>query len=619
MRDLETTVLSVEPITRHLAAPLRPVLRPALHHLLCVPRLNRAYASVTGGAYGTLGFCDAALRLLEIRLGVQSAEIAALPRRGPLVVVANHPFGGIEGLILARLLQSIRPDARLLANALLAHLPAMAPSCIFVDPLHGRGAHQANARGLAAAIRWVRGGGALGLFPGGEVASLQLTQRRVTDPPWHEHLGALLRRTGATVVPLYFSGRNSALFQIAGLLHERLRTVLLPRELFKKKGETIRVHVGRPIPPERLRAVGGSGRAADLALADYLRGRTLALAARAPTTPASNPDPDTSIPEPGPVRQPAGHAPPRPHAPPPAMRRELEQQPASARLASHGSLVVYHLRMREAPRTLAALGRLREITFRAVGEGTGRHVDLDAFDATYEHLVLFDWSREVIAGSYRLGPTDALAGGRHALYTHTLFRLDPLFLRRLAPALELGRSFVRQSHQRQYAPLMLLWRGLGAYVARRSRYRYLFGPVTISSRYRPASQALMVDLLSRPAFRSGLAPYVQPRRPFNLERGRFREIRRLAEHIETVDHLDEVVRDIEPDRKGIPVLLRQYLKLGARRVAFNRDPDFGNCLDCLCVLDLCAAPLRILKRYLGPEAAERGRAAAEQEVSHERG
>jgi putative hemolysin len=262
---------------------------------------------------------------------------------------------------------------------------------------------------------------------------------------------------------------------------------------------------------------------------------------------------------------------------------------------------VYCARAAELPSVLREIGRLREVTFRAAGEGTGREVDLDRFDARYWHLFAWNTERREIAGAYRvgrIGTGDGATIPRH-LYTRTLFRYGRRFLGELGPALELGRSFVRQEYQRDYGTLMLLWKGIGHFVARHPQCRVLFGPVSISADYSAASRELLVAALSGPRFASSLARLVQPKRALELRCRKPGDARTAL----SADLLDELVRGAERDGKGLPVLLRQYLRLGGRLVAFSVDPEFGEVVDGLMVVDLAQVAQPVLQRYMGREGA----------------
>jgi hypothetical protein len=292
-------------------------------------------------------------------------------------------------------------------------------------------------------------------------------------------------------------------------------------------------------------------------------------------------------------------------AAPDLVEAELAALPRAQRLVESGRFLVVQARAHQLPASVREIGRLRELTFRAVGEGTGRALDLDAHDRTYRHLVLFDREARQIAGAYRFAPTDEILPvfGARGLYTSTLFRFDPELFEGLGPALELGRSFVRAEYQRTYAPLLLLWRGLCAFVARSPRYRTLFGAVSVSTTYTPFSRELIATVLEGAATLHPLAIHAAPRHPLVPRRRVRRELRALPAMLEDVAELSAVVADVEADGKGLPVLLREYLKLGGRLLGFSVDPAFGSVLDGLVVVDLARSERRLLDAYMGRDAA----------------
>jgi putative hemolysin len=289
-----------------------------------------------------------------------------------------------------------------------------------------------------------------------------------------------------------------------------------------------------------------------------------------------------------------------PIAEPPApslVAADVAALPPDRVLDRSGDLAVYLAAANEIPHALREIGRLREITFRAAGEGTGKPLDLDEFDPHYLHLFVWNARREEIVGAYRLVGTDTAA---ERLYTATLFRYDRRFLDRLGPALELGRSFIRQEYQKGFTPLLLLWKGIGAYVARNPRYKVLFGPVSISNQYAAISRELMVGFLEKYAMVREWAGLAAARRP----------LRRTARPALPsagldVDDLSAMVGDVEQGQAGVPVLLRQYLRLGGKLLGFNIDPNFSQALDGLILVDLTRTEPKLLDRYLGSrEAAE---------------
>jgi putative hemolysin len=246
---------------------------------------------------------------------------------------------------------------------------------------------------------------------------------------------------------------------------------------------------------------------------------------------------------------------------------------------------------------LPEIARLRELTFRAVGEGTGRAHDLDRFDAHYLHLFVWDRERREVAGAYRLCPTDGLGPrGVDGLYTRTLFDYDQALLDGLGPSLELGRSFVAPQYQRDYSPLLLLWKGIGRFVAHAPRYRRLFGAVSISDRYSSTTRELLAAFLSTNRQDAVLARLVRSRHPLPNPSARQPE---TARGVATAEDLSAAVKRLEGDGKDIPVLLRQYLRLNARLLGFSVDPTFGDALDGLLVVDLTEVDPALLGRYMG--------------------
>jgi putative hemolysin len=555
---------------------------PLLERFLLPDEIGRRWlqASAHGGAAA-----DRFARFLEdlhVTSDCAAEDLARVPRSGAVVVVANHPFGLVEGAILAALLQRVRPDVKFLANSLLAGIEGLEDCLIPVDPFGD--AAKVNWRGLRQSIAWLAQGGLLVTFPAGEVAALRLPRLEIAEPDWNERIARVIRLTQASAVPVFFHGVNSAAFHIAGVIHPRLRTVLLPRELLNKKGSTIRIAIGRPVSADSLSRCG-----TDREAIGYLRQRTRLLQARSAAKPFRF--------QIGPIHARIAGA-----VNPQALREEAEALSAGNILLEAGQYRVLVASAAEIPNTLREIGRLREIAFRKAGEGTGRSLDLDRFDQHYQHLWV--WNRETneVCGAYRLAGTDGLPRPAD-LYTSTLFRFRPGLLEQLHPALELGRSFVRPEYQKSYQALLLLWKGIGRYVARHPRYRVLFGPVSISKEYSRASRSLMVSYLEASCDRRELADGVEPRRQFRIRGLGSLDAGLLGPRLRDLEELSEVVGDLEADGKGVPVLLRQYLQLGGTVLAFNVDRAFSDVVDGLMVVDLARVPPAQLRKYLGPEGA----------------
>jgi putative hemolysin len=515
-----------------------------------------------------------------------------------VVVVANHPFGAIEGMILAHVLFQGRADVKVLANYLLAQVPHAQEFCIFVDPFDTPGSAQANISGLKQALTWLKQGHVLVVFPAGEVSHLNLRQGQVLDPAWNDNVARLIRRSEAAVLPAYIHGSNGLFFHLAGLVHPRLRTVLLPRELLNKRDRQVEVRFGSAISARQ-----GLAYPTDSELTAYLRQRTYALASRPTARVEPGRLPQLRFPLPG---KPQNFAPIIPAPPWAVLQAEIDCLPPSHLLAQSNDLAVYYAQAAQIPNLLTEIGRLREIAFRGTGEGTGRALDLDDFDTYYLHLLIWNRTRREVVGAYRLGLTDMVlkSHGLKGLYTNTLFHYSHQFMAQISPAIELGRSFVRPEYQREYAPLLMLWRGLGQFVMRHPKYHIFFGPVSISNAYTGMSRELLVRFLRMQYHLPELAPLIKAKNPprrRNLAPWKADELSRL---IRDLDELSTVIQDIETDQKGMPILLKQYLKFGARVLAFNVDPDFANVIDALVLVDLAQTDPKILRRYVEKEQVE---------------
>jgi putative hemolysin len=267
------------------------------------------------------------------------------------------------------------------------------------------------------------------------------------------------------------------------------------------------------------------------------------------------------------------------------------------------------LRADEAPHLQQEIGRLREVTFREVGEGTGKPLDLDRFDRYYWHLLLWNKTKQELVGGYRAGSTAEILPHRgiEGLYTSTLFRYDPLLFQKLGPALELGRSFVRPEYQRQYAPLLFLWKGIARFVAQHPQTPVLFGAVSISNDYCRASREMIYRFFEIRRNDEDLAGMVEPRMPFRPGRLRRWDCRALCYALRDMDELSQPIADVETDGKGLPILIRQYARVGGKILGFNVDRKFSNVLDGLIVVDLRQTEPGVLERYMGRDGLARFR------------
>lgn len=526
---------------------------------------------------------------LEALLGAARIDLEArqpagfhLPERGALIAVANRPFGLLDACLAGLHLARQRADLLLLAPTCLAEIPELAPWILPFESRSTSAAAYQNLASLRAARRHLQSGGALLVFPAAEVARWQLG-RGIVEGPWQEQAAELALATGAAVLPMFLPGRNSLVYQTAGLLHRNLSRSLLPREFCARRQRRAALIVGQLLTPVQARKMPDAA-----ALTRFLRLQTLLLGRReirAPIQPAL----------PALPRAPAGTS-------TEFLLAEVRQLQASgAELARSGSLCALIASAKEIPRLLREIGRQREIAFRLAGEGTGKEIDLDRFDPHYLHLFLWDEERRRLVGAYRMGLADQLLArqGPCGLYTSTLFKFKQPFLDQLGDAVEMGRSFIVPDYQRAAAALPLLWKGISLWVAAHPRYRKLFGPVSISQDYHHLSQHLMVTFLKDQRLDPELAAHVKARHPFKAaaDRTLLREI--VSTRLHDMEDCSALIATLEADNKGLPVLLKHYLRLNGTLLSFNVDPDFASVVDGLILVDLTRTDPRLLAKYMG--------------------
>lgn len=524
-------------------------------------------------------------------------DCSEIPRQGPAIVVANHPFGGIEGLLFVALLRRFRPDVKILANYLLHRIPELRDSFIFVDPFASRTATRKNLVPLREAISWVTNGGLLAVFPSGTVSHFQWKRGRVTDPEWSPVIARLIRIAKAPVVPAYFNGSNGILFQLSGMLHPLLRTMQLPRELVNKRGKTITLQVGSQIPFKKIEKFS-----TDEDLLSYLRLRTYILSSREDRPRRSYLPRRARKNSSSRVMEAVVAA-----VPQELLSKEVESLPAQQLLVDSGEYGVFFAKAQQIPNLLFEIGRLRELTFRAVNEGTGRSIDLDRFDNYYIHLFTWNRVKKEVVGAYRLVDANMVLRtyGVKGLYTHTLFAYNSRLLEQMGHSLELGRSFVRTEYQRNFNSLHLLWKGIAHYVVRYPHYHGLFGTVSISSDYDAVSRYLIVSFLRENKYIPELARLIRARNPLRSTAARHIDVTEGSFVAKDISDVSELVTEIELNEKSVPVLLRQYLRLGGKLLGFNIDKGFGDVLDGLIYIDMRETDSKILERYMSKEGLVR--------------
>jgi putative hemolysin len=574
----------------NLDTPGGVIIAEALMQIFRYNKVNRVYSSTYD--IDPQVFINSILEHLDIRYEVPEKDLANLPAIGPFVTVSNHPFGGIDALILLKILMSGRSDVRVMASFLLQRIDPLGKHILPAGPADSKGEKSSSFTGIREALRYVSEGHVVALFPAGEVSTYQSDSNLIIDREWQEKLIRAVRMAGVPVVPVYFHGTNSRWYHILGRIHPLLRTARLGSELINKRHKMIRVRIGKPVSVKEQADFNDTAR-----LGRYLRARTYSLGSALEAKPFF-----TGLRRRKSTRQ----EPVAPAADKTVLREEIDAMRPSHELFSNKNYIVLFAPTRVMPNLIREIGRLREITFRAVGEGTNRASDIDEYDFYYHHLVVWDDQAGALVGAYRIGKGKEILSqyGIKGFYINSLFRIRKSFAPVLGESLELGRSFIVQEYQRKSMSLFLLWKGLLTVLLNHAEYRYLIGPVSISNDFSPLSKSLIVEFVRNNHFDPEMARFVRPRKEFIMKADKRVDSSVIIESAEKdISKVEKVVGDVDNGYR-IPVLLKKYLELNARIIGFNVDPDFNNCLDGLIMVDVYNIPAEFVNALSRDQSEE---------------
>ncbi len=544
-------------------------------HIMRLNKINKLYSDV----YTEDGsvFLEQLIDALGVSVEVSEEDLQKIPQEGAFITVSNHPFGGLDGIILIQLLSKIRPDYKVMANFLLKKIEPIKDYFLGVNPFESR-KDISSAGGLKEALRHLSEGKPLGLFPAGEVSAYQADSNSVEDREWSASVLKLIRKANVPVIPIYFKGSNSLLFQVLGLIHPMLRTVKLPSELLNKKNRVIKLRIGNPISVETQNSFGDIIQYGKFLRAKtYLLGSSLEVKKFFLKSQKAGKKVEAIAKE----------------VPVEMLKKDISDIQEDYLLFSMKNYSVYCAPTIKIPNILNEIGRLREVTFRAVCEGTNRSIDLDEFDLYYYHLFIWDNDTNRIVGAYRVGKGKDIIDryGVKGFYIHTLFKIRKEMLPVLYESIELGRSFIVEDYQRKPFPLFMLWKGILYFLIKNPEYRYLVGPVTISGKYTDVSKELIMKFIKRNHWNEEFARYITPRCKYRVETND-PDVEVMVEASgDNIATLDKVIGDIEPSSDKLPVLLKKYISLNGRITGFNIDPKFNMCLDGLLILDLFDVPM----------------------------
>ncbi|MEE4284692.1 MAG: lysophospholipid acyltransferase family protein [Mariniphaga sp.] len=547
-----------------------------LMYILRFNKLNKIYEQIASKK--GIDFIDEIIRVLEFKIEFDENELKKIPSTGPLIVVANHPFGGFDGLLLIKYLSQVRPDVKVIGNFLMQKVDPVSEYFIPDNPFNNTDPEkqEKECKGATEALTHLDNGGILCLFPAGDLSTYG-TFDSITDQVWQFPIVKFVKKARVPVVPAYFQGTNSRLFHFFAKIHPSLRQVRLPSELLSKKHKTIKLRIGTPLKVEdqdKFCDVYQFGR--------FIRAKTYSMESPIEVKRFFNYNlkpqhkPETII-------EPVAKE---------KILAEIQKIKSDFTLFNLKNYTAFCAPSEEIPNILTEVGRLREITFREVGEGTNRSIDIDEFDLYYHQMFIWDEEEERIVGAYRIGKgKDILEQyGKRGFYLQSLFRISDDFKPVLNESLELGRSFVIKEYQRKPMPLFLLWKGILYFLLKNPEYRYLIGPVSISNNYSKISKDLIIRFIMRNHLNWKMAQFVKPRNSYKFKSDNA-DINILMENMEhDINRLDKAIGDLDELNSGLPVLLKKYIKLNAKIIAFNVDPKFNNCLDGLIMLDVNDVP-----------------------------
>ena len=553
--------------------PENPLLRIALASYLRIPKINKLYRTHLTELKGT-DFINKLLDSLNISVEIDSNDLKNIPNEGPFIVISNHPFGFLDGLIMLKVFANYNPDYKVLANYFLNEFQPISSMFIPLNPFQT--SDKMNTKGLKAAIGHLKEGKPIGIFPAGEVSTYQSGLRKIKDKEWDEAIVRFIKKMNVPVLPVYFYGKNSRWFHLLGKVHPALRTLTIPSELFKKHNHQVKLRIGKLLTGNEINEFY---LASDFGT--YLRARLEGLGTAGVEKKSKFYLKSGKV---EPVIQPVDLN---------LIEKDiLLLQINGGLLFRKSDYEVYLAESRQIPSILVEIGRLRELTYREVGEGTNKKIDLDKYDTYYRHLFVFSSKERKIIGAYRLGAGDEIMVNKwiDGFYISSLFEINGDLSYILSQTLELGRSFVVKEYQQKPMPLFLLWQGILHFLKENRQFRYLLGPLSMSNRFSGMSKDLLVSFILRHHYDQELSKYIKPKRPYRIQS----DIKQLDVVLNNMGNdmvkLDRFISSIEISGLKVPVLLKQYVKQRAKILAFNVDPQFNNSLDGLMILDLKNVP-----------------------------
>ncbi|WP_298417211.1 GNAT family N-acyltransferase [uncultured Kordia sp.] len=565
-----------------------------LMKVLRISNLNKIYDKHKH--LSDLEFLNALLDEFQIKFEIPEEDLKRLPKDGAYITISNHPLGGIDGILLLKLMIEQRPDYKIIANFLLHRIDPLKPYVMPVNPFEEHKGVKSSLAGFKQSIMHLREGKPLGIFPAGEVSTYK-DGRLIVDKPWEEAAMKLVQKAKVPVVPIYFHAKNSRIFYRLSKINDTFRTAKLPSELLTQKNRVIKVRIGKPIS---LKAQNEYDNLPDFT--EFLRKKTYMLSntyekenllSKVPTS--------LKIPK-------IPKAPKEIITPVSAelIQEEVEGLSKKHHLLTSKNYQVFLAEASEIPSVLREIGRLREITFREIGEGTNQAIDLDNFDYYYHHMFLWDSEAKELAGAYRMGLGSQIYAnyGIDGFYLQDLFRFEPELHKMMSESIEMGRAFIIKEYQQKPMPLFLLWKGIVHTTLRHPEHKYLIGGVSISNQFSNFSKSLMIEFMKSHYYDPYIAQYIHPKKEFKVKLKDADKDFIFDETEADLNKFDKIIDELEPGSLRLPVLIKKYVKQNAKVIAFNVDPLFNNAVDGLMYIRIADLPESTVKPVMEEFQAE---------------
>jgi len=564
-----------------------------LMKLLRISTLNKIYNRHKH--LSDVEFLTSLLEDLQIEFEIPEEDLRRIPKNGAFITISNHPLGGIDGILLMKLLLDKRPDYKIIANFLLHRIEPLKPFIMPVNPFETRKDAKSSTAGFMQAIRHLKGEMPLGIFPAGEVSTYR-DGKLVVDKPWEETAMKLVQRAQVPVIPIYFHAKNSSLFYRLAKISDTFRTAKLPSELLTQKRRVIKVRIGNPITVKDQQA---HTELTDFT--DFLRRKTYMLSKAYDVGTSKLKDISKTIKIP---KSPKEIAKP---GDPYKMIQEVDfLRKNDKRLLESKNYEVFLAKSDLMPHVMNEIGRLREITFRKIGEGTNKAIDLDHYDVFYHQMFLWDNEAKAVAGAYRMGMGSEIfaAYGMDGFYLKELFKFEPELHKMMSQSIEMGRAFIIPEYQQKPMPLFLLWKGIVHCTLRFPEHKYLIGGVSISNKFSNFSKSLMIEFMKSNYYDPYIAQYITPKKEFKVKLADADKDFIFDSSEADLNKFDRLIDELEPNELRLPVLIKKYVKQNAKVIAFNVDPLFNNAIDGLMYIRIADLPESTVKPVMEEFQAE---------------